>query len=63
MYTLSGSNDGILTLWDIKTGEIIRTFKGHHASVVSVSYSYDGKYAISGSYDGEIKIWNIEKGN
>jgi WD40 repeat protein len=40
-----------------KTGECIKTLKGHEDVVHSVIESQDGKYIISGSADGSIKIW------
>ena len=34
------------------------SFKGHESSVLSVSFSPDGKTIASGSYDKTIKLWN-----
>ncbi|MBN1279941.1 MAG: protein kinase, partial [Chlorobiaceae bacterium] len=38
-----------LKLWDLSTGQFLRTFVGHTDTVNSVSLSSDGKYALSGS--------------
>jgi len=48
-------------LWNIKTGECIRTLNGHGDRVLSVSFDGDGLLA-SGSRDNEIKLWNIKTG-
>jgi WD40 repeat protein len=37
----------------------LTTLKGHKKAVISVSFSYDGKYLASGSDDGMIKLWNV----
>ncbi len=69
-YALSGgveygSGYGEMRLWDIKTGEEIKTFyfEEHPVEVwgYSVCFSPDGKYALSGSSD-TIKIWDIKTG-
>jgi len=38
-------------VWNLETGEEIKTLKGHTKSVYSVAISYDGKRVISGSED------------
>jgi WD40 repeat protein len=38
-----------IKLWDVKTGEEIRTLKGHRDSVRSVAFSPDGRLIASGS--------------
>ena len=46
-----------LKLWSID-GELINSFKGHNATVSSVSFSPDGTKIVSASYDDTIKIWH-----
>jgi WD40 repeat protein len=59
---LSGSDDGTIKLWNIATGECIRTFKGHSGCVNSVIYSACGKNFFSASTDKTIKEWDVETG-
>ena len=40
----------------------ITTFKGHSATVRSVTYSPDGKVIASGSGDTTIKLWDVASG-
>ena len=63
-YALSGgaTGDNTVRLWDISTGEEIRTFVGHTEPIPSVAFSPDGKYVLSGSDDQTLKLWNIAKG-
>jgi len=42
---------------------LIKTLEGHTDSVLSVSFSPDGKYLASGSDDCTIKIWKVLDGN
>ena len=65
-YIVSGAgfllDDNTIKLWDIKSGEEIRTFEGHSNSVNSVAITPDGKYIVSGSHDKTIKLWDINSG-
>ena len=61
-YIVSGSIDKTIKIWDIKTGECLKTLEGHSLSVESVAISLDGKYIVSGSRDTTIKIWDIKTG-
>ncbi|MCA2700410.1 MAG: hypothetical protein IM500_08185 [Microcystis sp. M179S2] len=59
---VSGSWDKTIKLWNVETGQEIRTLKGHDNWVNSVNFSPDGKTLVSGSADKTIKLWNVETG-
>jgi WD40 repeat protein len=59
---ISGSNDKTIKLWDVASGNLIRTFSGHSDAVFSVAFSPDGRQAISGSYDKTLKLWDVASG-
>ncbi|MBI4563408.1 MAG: WD40 repeat domain-containing protein [Planctomycetes bacterium] len=61
-HALSGSKDGTLALWDVETGQRLRTFEGHSADVRSVAFSPDGKYLLSGSLDTTLALWDVATG-
>ncbi len=46
-HALSGSWDGTLRLWQIKTGAVQR-FIGHTKDVLSVAFSADNRQIVSG---------------
>lgn len=56
---VSGGNDTIITLRNLKTGKIIRSFTEHSGSIYSLCLSLDGQTLISGSRDTTIKIWHL----
>ena len=60
-FLASGSNNGVVALWDIQTGGVIRTFPGHTNSVLSISIS-DGNIIASGSDDTTIRLWDTQTG-
>lgn len=52
--------DKTIKLWDIETGELIRTLEGHTAGISDIAWSHDGEYLASASDDKTIWIWNLE---
>jgi WD40 repeat protein/serine/threonine protein kinase len=61
-YGLSGGSDTNLRLWDLATGEIVRTLSGHGREVTSVCISYDGKHALSANRDQSLRLWDLADG-
>ena len=45
---------------DFPVETVIQT--GHYASVTTVAFSHDGKFAATGSADKTIKLWETESG-
>jgi WD40 repeat protein len=59
---LSGSTDHLVKLWDVRTGNCLRTFEGHTSWAQSVCFSPDGAIAASCGSDCLIKLWDVESG-
>ncbi len=54
------SPEGQVWVWEVDTGRLVRTLKGHGGPVRSLAFSGDGKQLASGS-DG-VRLWDL-KGN
>jgi WD40 repeat protein len=52
-----------LSLWGVKSGQLVQALSGHQDLVFSVAFSADGKQALSGSDDGTVKLWDLANGN
>ncbi|MFO7852001.1 MAG: TIR domain-containing protein [Bacteroidota bacterium] len=48
-----------IKIWDLKSGECIKTLYGHEYSVRSLETTHDGKFLVSASLDKTIKVWNL----
>ncbi len=60
-YVMSGSDNRTVKLWDVKTGQLVRTFQGYSSSVRSAVFSPDGKYLLTGN--GEtLNLWDAQTG-
>ncbi|OBA19683.1 SCF complex F-box protein MET30 [Metschnikowia bicuspidata var. bicuspidata NRRL YB-4993] len=55
-----GLYDSAVRVWNIDTGECIRTLMGHSTGVRSLSF--DCHKLITGGYDSTIKVWNYRTG-
>lgn len=54
---ISGSEDGIIKIWEANSGKCIQTLKGYSSKVESVAWSPDGKYIVCGEDGGHVKMW------
>ena len=57
----SGSADNSIKIWNIDSGECIKTLIGHSGAVLSLQVLAKNKLA-SGSADNSTRIWNIDSG-
>lgn len=55
-------SDRSVHLWDVRTGEHIRTLAGHTRKIHSVMFSPDGKTLTTGSYGGTLRLWDTQTG-
>ncbi|ORZ20652.1 WD40 repeat-containing protein SMU1-like protein [Absidia repens] len=59
-HILSGSYDQLIKIHEIKSGKLVKEFKGHTSFINSVAYMNCDMNIISSSSDGTIKIWDSE---
>ncbi|KAG1799711.1 WD40-repeat-containing domain protein [Suillus plorans] len=59
---VTGSYDGTLRLWDLKTGVVLKKMEGHRSRVRALAVSPDGEWIASGDESGELIIWHGKTG-
>lgn len=60
----SASTDWTIKLWELSTGEVLRTLQGHTHAVMSVAFSPQPNHRViaSGSFDRTVRLWNLNNG-
>lgn len=53
---------GILYVWDVNEGAIVRRLTGHNGTVNSIALSPDGTRAASGGNDNLVMVWDVATG-
>lgn len=57
----TGTADGIVRLWDLRSGQVQRTLQGHTSAVTCLQF--DDVHLATGSRDRSIRIWDLRMGN
>jgi WD40 repeat protein len=63
-WLASGGKDNVIKIWDLATGNVLRTLYGHTNNVNALAVSLDGKLLASGSGDVNDKrdLWTFTQG-
>src|SRR6185436_3193667 len=59
---LSGAGDGVIRLWEILNGKLLRSINGHADGVYHANFSPDGYRILSGGRDRTIRLWETGTG-
>ncbi|KAI8329979.1 WD40-repeat-containing domain protein [Chlamydoabsidia padenii] len=57
----SGTTDGKLRMWDLRTGQPHRTLPGHKGAITALQF--DDIHLVSGSVDKTIQVWDLRTGS
>jgi hypothetical protein len=55
---LTGSEDGIVKLWDVPNRRLTRSLRRHTGAVVGAAFSPNDQHVVTVSWDGSVKLWN-----
>ncbi|KII72806.1 Periodic tryptophan protein 2 [Thelohanellus kitauei] len=58
---VTGSDDGLVKIWNSTNGFCIITFSEHTASVTSVKMSHSGQFVLSSSLDGTCRAFDLNR--
>jgi WD40 repeat protein len=51
--------NGTVTIWNVETGQRVRTIAEHEAGVLSAAFAPDGSMLATGSEDKTLRLWNL----
>jgi WD40 repeat protein/uncharacterized caspase-like protein len=59
---LSGSDDGTIKIWDVKSSRLVRTLDTVPSGTIAVSILQDGRRGLSAHDDGRLRLWDLTSG-
>lgn len=58
----TSSTDRVTQVWDVRTGEKLRTFTGHADAIIAGAWSRDSRLVATASYDQTARVWDVATG-
>jgi len=56
--TVASGSYGVVQLWDVRTGSLLATLRGHSNQVQHMAWAPDGSLLASSSRDGTVRLWD-----
>jgi eukaryotic-like serine/threonine-protein kinase len=55
----AGAFDNLVRVFEVPSGRLVKTFRGHERSIADVSFGPDGMQLASIGIDGLVKVWDL----
>jgi WD40 repeat protein len=57
-----GRQDGVVTMWDVSSGDKLFQLSGHAGLILRLAFSQDGTRLATASFDKYAKVWDVQTG-
>jgi WD40 repeat protein len=54
--------EGQLSLIDVQTGDVIRSYAGHQDGVLAIRFNQNASRMVTGSFDNDVRVWDVATG-
>ncbi|KAJ3007895.1 Transducin (beta)-like 3 [Thoreauomyces humboldtii] len=61
-HVVTASQSLLLKLWDLETGDEVRSWKAHEAPVIAMDFDATSTLVATGSADSTVKVWDADGG-
>ena len=61
-FVITGADDYLVKMWDVETGNLVNTYRGHRAEITLVAVSQDNSLVASSCLDKTIRVWRMRDG-
>jgi WD40 repeat protein/DNA-binding SARP family transcriptional activator len=58
----TGGRDGVARVWDLRSGALLATLRGHGAPLGQLSFDRDGARLATAGEDGTVRVWEAATG-
>lgn len=58
-FAVTGGWDGLLRVWDLRSGRCLRTLEGHEAPVAGIELSPDGTLLATADLGSTLRVWEL----
>ncbi len=62
-YMATGHGDGVISLWEVATGQELLNCVGHTGRVYSLTFNAASDMLASGSDDRSVRLWHVSNGD
>ncbi|GBG59276.1 hypothetical protein CBR_g32291 [Chara braunii] len=61
-YIITGSDDRLVKIWEVNSGFLLRSCRGHQGDITDLAVSSDNVLVASSSNDFSIRVWSLPSG-